>query len=220
MIKRRLSTCLSYVKGFDVLYDIGTDHAYAPIEAVKQGLIKKAYAVDNKLGPLTLAKDNIHKEGLNDYIVPILSRGIDAITPDVDVIMMAGLGGNIMYDTFKEASLIHIKRLVLQPNNNPDKVRALTKNHYKIVDETIIEEGNEFYIIMVLEPGDAHYTEKEITFGPILLQKKSKTYKTYLQKELTHIQSILKKIPKDKVNQTLLNKETALKEVLHEWSDD
>lgn len=219
MIKNRLSTCLSYVKGFNVLYDIGTDHAYAPIKALESGYIKKAYAVDNKIGPLTLAKENIVKHGLNDHIKPILSNGIDAITPEVDVILMAGLGGNIIYETFKDANLVHIKRLVLQPNNNPARVRALTKNNYIIVDETMVQEGREIYTIIVLEPGQKNYTEKDITFGPILMAKKSTLYKTWLDNELNHLQAIIQKIPKDKLKSSLLKKEAALKEVIYEWSN-
>jgi tRNA (adenine22-N1)-methyltransferase len=218
MLNRRLSACLPYLKGFNVLYDIGTDHAYFPISAIKENLIKKAYAIDNKIGPLSLAKQNIVQHELETFITPILSSGIDALTQDVDVIMMAGLGGNLIYETFVNKRLPHVKRLILQPNNNAQKVRALTKDGFKIIDEMIIEEASERYIIIVLEPGTMHYDEKALRFGPILLKQKSPIYKAMLEDELNHYIRILAQVPKDNPNRKLEQEIKAIKEVLYEWT--
>ncbi|MFP4287360.1 MAG: tRNA (adenine(22)-N(1))-methyltransferase [Candidatus Izemoplasmataceae bacterium] len=218
MLNHRLSTCLPYLKGCTVLYDIGTDHAYFPIYAIKEGLIKKAYAIDNKIGPLSLAKDNIEKHGLSDKIYPILASGIDAMKPEVDIIMMAGLGGNLIYDIFKSANLPYVKRLILQPNNNASSVRRLIKNNYVITDEQIIIENGTIYTIIILEPGHKDYTEKEILFGPVLLKTKPALYKQQLENELSHINSIIKQVPKGKLNPNLLKEALLIKEVLDEWS--
>lgn len=59
-----------------LLIDVGTDHAYLPIRAVSENICKKAVAIDNKKGPLEIAKDNIRKADLSDVIFPLLSEGL------------------------------------------------------------------------------------------------------------------------------------------------
>ena len=59
-----------------LLIDVGTDHAYLPIKAVSENICEKAVAIDNKKGPLEIAKDNIGKAGLSGVIFPLLSEGL------------------------------------------------------------------------------------------------------------------------------------------------
>ena len=45
------------------MYDVGTDHAYLPCYVVAEGIVGKAYAGDNKTGPLKNAQENIRELG-------------------------------------------------------------------------------------------------------------------------------------------------------------
>ena len=58
------------------MYDVGTDHAYLPCYVVAEGIAGKAYAGDNKAGPLKNAQENIRELGLQEKVIPILADGI------------------------------------------------------------------------------------------------------------------------------------------------
>ena len=75
-----------------VLADIGTDHAFLPILAIKQKKVQKAYACDIAKGPLEIAKRNIQAENLDTQIETILSNGFEHVPQDVDVVVIAGMG--------------------------------------------------------------------------------------------------------------------------------
>ena len=75
-----------------VLADIGTDHAFLPILAIKQKKVQKAYACDIAKGPLEIAKRNIQAENLDGQIETILSNGFEHVPQDVDVVVIAGMG--------------------------------------------------------------------------------------------------------------------------------
>ena len=59
--------------------DIGTDHAYLPIELVKQGISPVAIAADVREGPLRMAQRNIERAGLGARIETVLSDGLTEI---------------------------------------------------------------------------------------------------------------------------------------------
>ena len=82
-LSNRLEAVANFVPFNSVLLDIGTDHAMLPIYLCEEGQIKKAYASDNKEGPLTIAKNNIAVYGLSNKISTLKSDGIKDISSDI-----------------------------------------------------------------------------------------------------------------------------------------
>lgn len=84
----RFSARLAEVKNMldpvSILVDVGTDHAYLPIKAVSEKLCEEAVAIDNKNGPLLIAKDNIEKAGVSDIVFPLLSEGLIKVRTDYE----------------------------------------------------------------------------------------------------------------------------------------
>ena len=64
----RLDLIASYTKGSKVVCDIGCDHAYVLIEAVKRYNVKKGLACDVANGPLSRAEKSIIDAKLNNSI--------------------------------------------------------------------------------------------------------------------------------------------------------
>ena len=54
-LSKRLTAVASLVTEGASVADIGTDHGYVPIYLVKEGIIKKAIAMDINKGPLERA---------------------------------------------------------------------------------------------------------------------------------------------------------------------
>ena len=192
-LSKRLNTCLNYTKGFNKLADIGTDHARLPIEAIEEGYVSSALAIDNKIGPFKIAYDNVIKHKLQKQINVLLSDGLEKIDVNVDVVVISGMGGSLIADILLKHSLRNVKRLILQPNNDANIVReSLNKIEYHIIDELIINEKNKLYDIIVIEPGKAEYNKLQIQFGPINLLQKSRFFKVRIKREIARLDKLLK----------------------------
>ncbi|MBU1020123.1 MAG: class I SAM-dependent methyltransferase [Firmicutes bacterium] len=183
---------MKYTEGFNKLADIGTDHAMLPINAVLEGYVANALAIDNKEGPFVIAHSSVAKNNLSDKIKVVLSDGLEKIDDDVDVVVISGMGGVLISGILSAHPTRNVKRFVLQPNNEAHIVRkTISEIGFKIVDELIVHEGNKFYEIIVAEVGKSSYTLKELIFGPINLIEKPFYFTTKLEKELAKLESVI-----------------------------
>ena len=82
-LSNRLEAVANFVPFNSILLDIGTDHAMLPIYLCEEGQVNKAYASDNKEGPLSIAKNNIAVYGLSNKITTLKSDGVKDIALDV-----------------------------------------------------------------------------------------------------------------------------------------
>ena len=77
MLSNRLLEIAKLVDKNKVVYDIGSDHGLLPCFLVLNDICPKAYAVDNKVGPLNRTKEAIDRYKLDGRVVPILSDGLN-----------------------------------------------------------------------------------------------------------------------------------------------
>jgi len=221
MLSKRLRTVLDHLKKGRVLYDVGSDHAYLPIAALKEGVVQKAYAVDNKLGPLEAARKTAKQEAPGSALKLLHSEGIDDLPDEADLLSIAGLGGKTIHKILDRKHHKNLKRMVLQPNNHPEMVRFLTRsNALKIVEEDVVEENGELYIVIVLERGEQTLSAKELWGGPVLMQKRPAAYKEALEKEHGFLSRLIEDIPDEDARKPLQEKKALLEEVLYEWRKD
>lgn len=214
-MSKRLQACLNYTRKFNNLADIGTDHALLPIEAVKEGYVYKAQAIDNKYGPFLRATKNVKAYDLKDKIKVKLGDGLEKIEADTDVAVVSGLGGSTMRDILLAKANLSLKRIILNANNNPYQVRAiLSQIDYHIIDELVIKEAGKYYFLIVLEPSFTPLTKQEVLFGPVNLKEKTHFFKEYYKKELKNYESILTQIEQAKDKKPIQQQITEIKEVL------
>jgi len=151
----RLKTILSYVVG-DCLADIGTDHAYLPIEACLDNIVKKALACDYYPGPLSKAEININRFGLNDRIETRLGFGLQPVNPgEADSAVISGMGGMRILEILQASKEVasNLKRLIVQPQHDIPAVRQyLYDEDFDIIDEILVLEKHRKYTIIVAEP--------------------------------------------------------------------
>ena len=175
-MSKRIKEIASFIMPYKSVADIGTDHGYLLLEAFNLG-INFAQAIDNKVGPLNSAKNNL--KHYNHKIEFSLSDGLEDLNPKIDVVVLSGMGGSLIASILSKniGKLKNVKRIIIQPNRNIDKVREFAiEANYKITQEKIIEEEAIYYEIIVLEKGSAKYTKAEITFGPYLLKEKNELF--------------------------------------------
>ncbi|SNI20553.1 tRNA (adenine(22)-N(1))-methyltransferase [Streptococcus pneumoniae] len=222
MISKRLELVASFVPQGAILLDVGSDHAYLPIELVERGQIKSAIAGEVVEGPYQSAVKNVEAHGLKEKIQVRLANGLAAFeeADQGSVITIAGMGGRLIARILEEGlgKLANVERLILQPNNREDDLRIWLQDHgFQIVAESILEEAGKFYEFLVVEVGEMELSARDTRFGPFLSREISPVFVQKWQKEAEKLEFALGQIPEKNLEerQVLVDKIQAIKEVLH-----
>ncbi|CAM4142370.1 tRNA (adenine(22)-N(1))-methyltransferase [Lacicoccus alkaliphilus] len=204
MIDERLKYAADHIKG-DNLADIGSDHAYLPIYAVREGLIKSAICGEVVPGPYEATVKNISTYGYGDRIEARLGDGLKILTPDdeLDTITICGMGGPLIASILRDGfdNVRDFPRLVLQANNYTHPLRkAVSELNYSIVHEKVLKLGKHYYEIIVCDHGESRemLTEKELHFGPVNLERREEAFLMKVRWEYEHQKRIFDNIDGDK----------------------
>lgn len=208
MISDRLITIANMVSKHTIMADIGSDHALLPCYMVKEGLLSKAYAIDNKPGPLKGAIENVAKHGMQNNVFPILQSGLHMLPNDVKSVVIAGMG----YDTIETIInadievLASLDEIIFQCNTDWHKLRALLKKlNISIVDEKFLKSRNKEYLFVKAIP-NGNIEINNIYTGDFLLD--SPQYIDYLKSELDIMEPI--KQYNEDINKVYINLKQAL----------
>ncbi|MFJ8063026.1 tRNA (adenine(22)-N(1))-methyltransferase [Psychrobacillus sp. NPDC096426] len=206
-LSERLKTVASFVEENTILADIGSDHAYLPCYLVHEGIITQAIAGEVVKGPFESAQKQVRNEGLEKQIEVRFGNGLDVIqlTDNVQTITIAGMGGPLIASILEagKEKLSTVENLILQPNVHAKSIREWAqKENWKIVNETILEEHDKIYEILLLQKGQMELTEQELLVGPLLMKEKSSVFHKKWTNELREWQRI-----KDQLNKTTESQE-------------
>lgn len=169
----RLSALAELVGHCESYADIGCDHGRLGAYLLQTGRVKRAWLTDISADSLQKARRLMAVLGLSDRVDFRVGDGAGALSGPPEVAVIAGMGGALIADILKNGrETLRNARLVLQPNVAARELRrALMELGYRITDETIAPDGRRNYVVIAAEPGESRYTEKELTVGPVLLQK-------------------------------------------------
>ena len=197
-LSKRLKFIANHIEKCKSIADIGTDHGYIPIYAVKNNLCESAIASDINKDPVRKSKLNISLEGLSERIETRLGGGVEPIkTKEVEGIVIAGMGGNLIRDILVEGKnkLSFLKFIILQPAQNPEVLREyLYNNGYKILEEDLcFDDGIYYELFKVVKNNEEHTKVDNIfyEFSPILLKKKHTLMLPYLKSKEEKYKKIL-----------------------------
>ena len=179
----RLEAVLDFCRSLHmpcVLADIGTDHAYLPIVAIRQNVCESAIACDLHPGPLDIARANILDAGLCAKIQVRLGDGLQPLSPgEADCIVIAGMGGmrisNIILEGMEQARAA--RQLILQPQHDVVLMRKnLHETGFEIQGERLAREtvgGKEYFYVVIAARSAAEispWTEREYFLGKFLIE--------------------------------------------------
>lgn len=192
----RLKKIASYTKGSHVVCDIGCDHAYALVYAILEYGVQKGIASDIVIGPLNNARKTIEQYHLEDKIQTILSDGFNQIEEHFDTAIISGMGGILICEILSKAiHKLQAKKLIIEANSDSYRVRQyLFSQKFHIIEEDAFYDHNKYYEIMVFEYGEEEYSLKDVSYGPILRNKKPKAFLEYYQKKRDLLVSVLPNI--------------------------
>ena len=218
-INKRLTKVSEYLN-HNKLADIGSDHAYLPIYAIQNNLVKEAIAGEVVKGPFLSAQKNTELHGLSKSIEIKLGDGLEVVNDTVDVITICGMGGPLIAQILDEGKekLIHYPDLILQANIHALPIRqVLQKLGYNIEAEQLIKDKKHIYEIIVAKKGKMQLSENELKFGPKLMIEKDELFYEKWEREIESLENISNQLKNHK-DQTRYNEMQAqikqIKEVL------
>lgn len=225
LLPDRLAVIVEQIDQGAVVADIGTDHGLVPVEAVVRREAGHAVAADVNAGPLQAASDYIAACGLTGKIDTRLGSGLTVLTEKdcIDTVVIAGMGGTLITDILEQGRehLRSVQKLILQPNVSADRIRRwLLDNGWNLTSERILKEERHVYEILTAMPGEAEAPyhqqeplEKQLLFGPYLLEERNNAFKDKWMREKDNWQQILNQL----ANAVPTEQTTAKKQKLNQY---
>jgi tRNA (adenine22-N1)-methyltransferase len=195
----RLQIIADSVRDCDTLADIGTDHAYLPIELIKKGKIKRAIAGDINKGPIEIARGRICANKLEGKIEARQGNGLAVLQPEeADTIVIAGMGGMLIAEIIQQSRQVAeaAKQLILQPMTDSGKLRSyLLEQGFEIFDEELAKEDRKLYeILWVRYTGKPKPMGGPLEIGPKVIDKNHPLALALIGKKEQELHGILDKL--------------------------
>lgn len=197
-LSNRLEMVVSFVKLGESAADVGTDHGHVPVELVRRGIVKRAYAMDVRKGPLSKAEENIAAARMKEKIETRLSDGVQKLSAgEAESVIIAGMGGELVIHIMEEGRHVWdtVEQWVLSPHSELHKVREwIEKNGFVIVREDMLFEEGKYYTVMDVRKAEGqnsacHDTETEAAsekryrYGTYLKNTKNRVFLDFLKDE-------------------------------------
>jgi len=172
----------------EIVYDIGTDHAYLPIYLLKSGTCDAAAATDVSARSLERARRNAEAAGLAEKIRFYAGDGFLPIHDyqSGKIAVIAGIGGKNLTEILagggdrpRAASM-----LILQPMSGQEVLREwLFGNAYEILFERLALEGRRVYSLFFCRaaPNPQTYTPMDLYLGKNVIYKSDDDYRHFLR---------------------------------------
>ncbi|MEG0895479.1 MAG: class I SAM-dependent methyltransferase [Oscillospiraceae bacterium] len=152
LLDNRLMAIASLVRKNSFVCDVGTDHAYIPIYLAQNGISQNIIACDIAIKPLESAAKNIADNNLTDKIKTVLSNGLENVPSNIEDIIIAGMGAELICNIISASAFIKDKdkRLILQPmTHTPFLRKQLYSMGFEIEKEIPIIEDKHTYTVIL-----------------------------------------------------------------------
>lgn len=167
--KKRMIEIASLIENANCVADIGADHGFLGKMLIEQNRAKKVIATDISSKCLKKTENLVKRFGLDSKIETRVGDGFEPIFEnEVDIAVMAGIGGQEVIRILKNQNLKNIKKFILVPAQNAPELRLfLSENGFEIVQDKIVKDQKIFYnIIYVVKNGKNKKLQKnQILFG-------------------------------------------------------
>ncbi len=162
--------------------DIGADHGFLGARLLESGRCERVELLDISDASLQKARRLIRLNNLMARADFTVGDGVAALKNNADAIVIAGMGAPTISGILERGlKRLDHARLILQPNMGVDFLRRdLVRMGFAIVDEAVVQAGGRWYVGMAAEKGEACYSERELLAGPVLLAKKPKALRGYV----------------------------------------
>lgn len=158
MLSARLQGIFDLIPPGSRVADVGCDHGYLAVSLRLNEISPFVIATDLNPGPLAVARKNAEKYGVSTGFDTRLADGLAGVLPcEVDVIVLAGMGGQTMVEIIGCAGWLAQgdHRLIVQPQSKiPEFMDFLAESGFCILQQKLVQEGGKFYPIYLVAPGE------------------------------------------------------------------
>ena len=218
-LSKRLKFIVNHIDKVISLSDIGTDHGYIPLYALRTGLCERAIASDINKDPLDKAKLNALLEGMGDELEFRLGAGLEPIKEgEAQAVIIAGMGGNLIRDILENDidKVNNLDYLILQPAQNPKVLREyLYTSGYEIIEEDLCKDSGKYYELFKVRRKESETTKLDSIYyevSPKLLMSKHPLMKEYLESKLDIYNKILVDISGEAESEAINSKKAEIEE--------
>ena len=213
-INERLRKALSFVPECDCMVDIGSDHGYASIYAVQNGIAKKVIATDISVPSLAKTKKIVSEFSLESNIECRAGNGFEVLAKgEASVAFIAGMGAELIADIIECSDDVarSFDCMVLQPMNSAEPLRRrITNIGYRIDAEGIVLENGKFYQILKCSRGECTLSDIECELGTYVFKEHIPLATEYIEHMINHYAKILEYVGENDTEQARGKKREAL----------
>ncbi len=195
MKNQRLFTIAEFIDSTNLVADIGCDHGYLAIYLKQIKKCPLVIASDVNENALSVARDNILKEELQDEIPCILSDGVSKLpVPPLDTLVIAGMGTHTILDILQDDKTKLVTNFILQSNNDFYLLRKMMQEQGFFLEKEayVLEHGHDYFVMKYVRK-EQTLTDLELRYG-IFNSKNLVYYERCYQKNL----KILDELPPEK----------------------
>lgn len=178
----RIEKICSYIDECETFVDVGCDHGYCTLYALKNKKCKSAIIAD--VSQKCLAKaEKLLSEYINKGLCKsVLCDGLTGIPPCNEQVLIAGMGGMEIIKILSESYIP--EKFIFQPMKNAEKLRRyLIENGCEICVDDIFFDEKYYFIIKGKRCGGVEkYSQEQLAFGRDSL--KNPVFADYSQSEL------------------------------------
>lgn len=191
----RLARAFDMVPKCRVCADIGADHGFLSAQMLKTGRAQRMYICDISAPSLDKARRLFSGDELETRAVFGVGDGLAPVSEPLDACVISGMGGETMIGIMRRGmDVIKNATLVLQPNVDPDEVRAfLYDNGFCVTDEDLIFDGKWWYFLIQAKPaGNAPRPDDDaLMVGPVLMSKRHALLCEYARRQVRILKKAL-----------------------------
>lgn len=155
----RMRAIADFVREGATVCDVGTDHAFIPVELLLSGKCKGAVITDISAPSLEKGVTNVKKNGLRDKVKSFCANGtLGAELDGVTDVIIAGMGGELIAAILSQDPRLKNEelRFILQPMSRAEELRIfLAENGFETETEIKVESEGRVYAILCVK-----YTSK------------------------------------------------------------
>lgn len=191
-LDKRLKLCADFVTDGSKVADIGTDHAYLPIYLVLSRKTENVIASDLNILPVKRAEENVKKYKLEKNIKILNSDGLSLIRScDVDEIVIAGMGGDLIFRIISCAPWLKDKRFILQAmSSESDLRRNLLEIGFEIEEEkAVICKGKVYTVFSVIYKQKGKKVSIEYPYIGKLKENIDEAAIVYMRKQIKYLEN-------------------------------
>ena len=148
----RLKAIVGMIRKGVTVCDVGTDHAYIPIELILTGVSDKCIITDISAPSLSKGVSNAQKNGCADKISAYCTNGtLNVPIEGKTDFIIAGMGGELISEILAQDVRLHNSehRFTLQPMSKAEELRLyLAKNGFEIQREIKVESIGRIYPVI------------------------------------------------------------------------